>query len=153
MSIFDAMQRFFDEDGWPTRRVEPDGPTLVTGFRGASGNWTCVAVAVEDQQQFLFYSVAPINAPAESHAAVAEYLTRANYGLHVGNFELDYRDGEIRFKTSVDVEGASLVASLVRNLVYLNCLMMDRYLPGLLGVIHAGEAPADAIAKAEAPVR
>ena len=28
---------------------------------------------------------------------IAEYLTRANYGMVMGNFEMDYSDGEIRY--------------------------------------------------------
>jgi hypothetical protein len=29
-------------------------------------------------------------------APPAEFITRANYGLIIGNFELDFEDGEIR---------------------------------------------------------
>ena len=31
---------------------------------------------------------------------VSEVLVRANWGLSVGNFEIDVSDGEVRFKTS-----------------------------------------------------
>ena len=82
---------------------------------------------------------------------MAEFITRVNYGMVLGNFEMDYDDGEIRFKTSIDLEGAMLTDDLVKPLVYANCLMMDKYLPGIMQVISG--LPADvAVIGIENPV-
>ena len=80
---------------------------------------------------------------------VAEFITRANYGLKVGNFEMDMDDGEARFKTSIDVEKSELTRMLVSNLVYINVWTMDRYLPGILSVAYGSETPRQAINKIE----
>ncbi len=146
--IQEGIEAFFKQDDWaysPGRM----GGTLLTGFKGEAGRWTCLAYAAETQQQFMFYSISPVNAPMELIGAVGEFVHRANYGLHIGNFELDVNDGEIRFKTSVDVEGSELPFELARNVVYANVMQMDRYLPGLLAIIHGGMNAADAIAKVE----
>lgn len=37
----------------------------------------------------------------ENRRRVAEYLTYANYGIVLGNFEFDLRDGEVRYKMSL----------------------------------------------------
>ena len=76
---------------------------------------------------------------------MAEFITRANYGMIVGSFEMDYGDGEVRYKTSIDVEGDRLSLGLVRQLVYINVLMMDRYLPGIMKVAYGDVDPAAAI--------
>jgi hypothetical protein len=81
--------------------------------------------------------------------AIAEFLTRANSGIIIGNFELDFTDGEISYKTSIDVEGDRLSFALIQRLVYANVTMMDEYLPGILSVIYDNVSPADAIAKIE----
>ena len=80
---------------------------------------------------------------------MAEFLTRANSGMIIGNFELDFADGEIRYKTSIDVEGDSLSSSLIKRLVYANVTMMDEYLPGIMSVIYGDVEPKDAIAQIE----
>jgi hypothetical protein len=80
---------------------------------------------------------------------VAEYLTRANYGLYIGNFEMDYTDGEIRYKSSIDVENTELVPAVIHNVVYPSVYMMDCYLPGIMEVIYANAVPAEAIKKIE----
>lgn len=146
--ILDAAVSFFTEDGWSFTQLE-EQIVLRTGFQGESGQWTCYAQAREEQRQFLFYSVCPVNAPEDKKVAVAEFLTRVNYGMLIGNFELDFDDGGIRYKTSIDVEGDRLTPALVQQLVYTNVLMMDHYLPGVMIVIYGNVAPAEALAKVE----
>jgi hypothetical protein len=87
------------------------------GFSGANGSWMCFAQAQDDNQRFIFYSVMESKVPANKRQTVAEYLTRANYGLVLGNFEMDFSDGEVRYKTSIDVEGGQLVPQMVRSVV------------------------------------
>jgi len=95
------------------------------------------------------YSICPIRAPEDKRPAVAEFLTRANYGLLIGNFEMDFEDGEIRYKTSIDVEGDRLSPALLRQLTYANVVTMDRYLPGIMSVIYGNVTPVEAIAQIE----
>jgi hypothetical protein len=146
--ILDAVISFFKEDDWNFTQVEGQ-PILRLGFQGDNGQWTCYAQAREEETQLLFYSMCPVKAPEDKRLAAAEFLTRANYGLFIGNFELDFSDGEIRFKTSIDAQDNPLPPALVRPLIYTNVLMMDRYLPGLMSVIYGGVAPAEAVAQVE----
>lgn len=49
---------------------------------------------------------------------VAELLMRLNYDLMTGSFQLDFEDGEICFRTSIDLEGDRLSTALVRQLMF-----------------------------------
>lgn len=158
--IFEVAAAYFDEKGWPFTIV--DGPevedagsnessrVLGMSFEGRRGSWTCYARIEEDLDQFVFYSICPVISPASRCTAVAELLTRANFDLLVGNFELSFADGEIRFKTSVDVAGDRLTTALIGNLVFANLAMLDRYLPGIRSVIDGTQSPTDAVESAEA---
>jgi len=146
--MINTVIRFFQEDGWPYD--QPEGtPFIRLHFQGNNGQWTCLAQVREEQAQFLFYSVCPFKAPEDTRLAVAEFLTRANNGLVLGNFELDFSDGAIRFKTSIGVEGDQLSTALVEQVVRPNVFMMDRYLPGIMQVIYNHTPPAEAIAAIE----
>jgi hypothetical protein len=148
MDVLDSTIRFFQEDDWPFQQLEQE-PILQTATQGENGQWNCFAQAREEQQQLVFYSVCPVAAPKKRRPAVMKFLTRANYGLAIGNFEMDLDDGEIRFKTSIDVEGDRLSPALVQQLVYANVLTMDRYLPGIMAVLYGDASPAKAIAEIE----
>jgi hypothetical protein len=146
-SLHEQMVSFFRDDHWPYLAV--DDSVLQLNFQGQNGRWTCYAQARMDVGQFVMYSVCPMTVPAGLRIAVAEFITRANYGLIIGNFELDYEDGEVRYKTSLDAENAPLSHELMQPLVYANVWTMDRYLPGLMAVIYGSKTPGEAIALAE----
>jgi len=146
--FFEEIVNFFEEDGWPFVQIEGES-VLQMVFQGENGKWTCYAKARDDEDQFVFYSVCPINAPDSKRLAVAEFLTRANSGMIIGNFEMDFEDGEIRYKTSIDVEDDSLSCALIKRLVYANVMMMDAYLSGIMSVIYGDVTPLDAIAQIE----
>ena len=133
-SLLETVIDFFEQEDWPFVQLE-DQTTLRFAFRGDNGRWTCYAITREEQKEFIFYSICPVSAPEDKRTAIAEFLTRANYGIVIGNFDLDFSDGEIRYKTSIDLGGDRLSTSLVRQLVYANVLMMDEYLPGIMAVI------------------
>lgn len=149
MRLLKTVESFLREDGWDFVRLD-NRSVIKTGYQGEHGSWTCYAQTREEEQQFLFYAVCPIRAPEKKRAAVAEYLTRANYGMVIGNFEMDYADGEIRFKTSIDAEDSELTEAMVRSATYWAVVMMDRYLPGLLKVVGGSIPPAEAIDEIEA---
>ena len=147
-SLFETLKAFFEEDEWPFEYL-PDLSALRIPFQGANGEWVCFAQANEAQSQVVFYSIATVNAPPEKRTSVADFITRANYGLAVGNFEMDFVDGEIRCKTSLNAEGSHLTTALIKQLVYTNITIMDRYLPGLMRVLYSDVEPALAIAEVE----
>ena len=139
---------FFTKDDWPYTKIKGES-VLITAFQGENGKWNCSAKVREEQEQFVFYSICPVNAPENKRQAVAEFITRANSGMIIGNFELDFADGEIRYKTSIDVKDDFLSFELIKQLVYANVTMMDEYLPGIMSVIDSDVEPKDAIAQIE----
>lgn len=149
-SIFDIAHEFFIEHGWPCTPLQGE-TVLVMNFSGRHGNWSCYAQAKDDREQFVFYSVCPIKAQGEQLLPMAEFLTRANFGLTLGNFEMDFEDGEIRYKTSIDVEGDRLSFALLKQLVHANVMIMDHYLPGIMAVLYGNRTPVQAIAEIEEP--
>ena len=176
--IYDAMANFFKKDDWPATQVE--GQTAMSmNFQGQNARWGCLGRVDEDKQLVLFYSYCPIKAPEDKRPILADFLTRANYGLYVGNFEMDFNDGEVRYKTSIDVEGnksiddepaatpnttngasstptpapasepVELSFALMKRVVYDNVGVMDKYMPGIMAVVYGGASPTEAIAKVE----
>jgi hypothetical protein len=143
--MLDAATAFFKADGWNVVRLE--GTTrLATRFAGVNGEFHCEATVEEDDHVFSFHVVARLDA---DKAALIEFLTRANFGLFLGNFEMDLDSNQIRFKNSVDVEGDRLSDALIRNCVYAACMTMDRHWPALQklaagGTVEAALATLDA---------
>ncbi len=147
-NLFEAVVQFFEDDDWKFMEVAP-GQALRLGVSGRNGEYDCYAIVNEERETFRFMSQIPIKVPENQRVLMAEFLTRANYGLTIGNFEMDFTDGEIRYKTSIDVEGDRLTSALVGNLVNVNILTIDQYFPGMMKVMYGGLSPEEAIAAIE----
>ncbi|MDJ0535266.1 MAG: YbjN domain-containing protein [Xenococcaceae cyanobacterium MO_207.B15] len=148
VSLFQTVVNFFTQDDWSFIRIQGDS-ALRLFYEGKNGKWNCYTQAREAQQQFLFYSICPLQISEAKRMAIAEFITRANYGLIIGNFELDFSDGEVRYKTAIDVEDEELSTETIKKLVYSNVATMDTYLPGIIDVIENNIVPDEAISKIE----
>ncbi len=146
--IFNALIEFFEEDGWEFQSIEGTS-VLSMGFSGKNGKWLCYAHAREAESQFAFYSVLSVNVPSHKRHKVAEFITRANYGMMIGNFEMDYIDGEIRYKTSIDIDGTDLTPTIIQQIVYPNLIITDHYFEGIMRTIYSDESPADILDEIE----
>jgi len=114
-----------------------------------AGEWTLFVVCREEHGRCSIYSQALWAAPETSRPAMAELLTRLNYGLALGNLEMDFADGEVRFKTSVDVSGSHLSLAMFDAILDANLAAMDAYFPALEAVRDGRMTPAEAAASVE----
>ncbi len=142
--IFPKILEFFTSDDWDFRKIQSE-PILETAFIGKNGQFTCHAQTLEEKSQFVFYSICPIAVPKPKLRALAELTSIANYGTIIGNFELDFTTREIRYKTQTKVYNSLPISDQIKDLVYTNIWMMERYLPGIISVINGDASPSEAI--------
>jgi hypothetical protein len=145
-SIYNAVVSFFEGENWSFTPLETE-PTLRLAFQGDNGQWTCYAKAREEQGQFIFYSLSPITVPPAKRPAVAEFILRANYGLVIGNFEMHFDEGSFRFKSALLVDPDHLNPDHLRQAIYFNVMLMDKFLPGFMEVIYGNVSPAEAVGR------
>ena len=146
-----AIRQFLIDDDW---KFEFDDDTGIFRFGvniGGKMKSTSCRILIRDDS-YTSYAISPINADTEDPDVmrnIAEFVCRANYGIKNGNFELDVRDGEIRYKVHVDCSGGLPAASVIKNSVYVPSLALERYAPGILDVIFAGKGAAESVEKCE----
>lgn len=145
---FNIIVAYFEEEEWNIAGTA-GGPTLMLNYRGDNDDWQCYATFDENDNFVSFYSEAPLVVPSEKRLAVAELLTRINFGLVVGNFEMDFDSGLVRYKTALDLNEVELEYGLLRGLVEPNVTLTDYYLPALKLVVEQNLPPLEAIQQVE----
>jgi hypothetical protein len=148
MSMIEEVIEYFDNHGFKYCQV-PGKSTLNLGITGRSGKWFLSAQVIEDRTCFALYSRFPIEITRNKFSDICEFIARANYGLLIGNFELCYEMGEVRYKTSIDFGETGLNKDLIHQLIRANLATMDRYFPGIMAVIFGNISPEEAISKVE----
>ena len=123
---------------------------IKLGIGLENGRCDCFIDVRPEQNQVLIFTVSPTLVPQNHRLRIAEFTSRANYGLIIGNFEMDFEDGELRYKASYyyDDTFPNSEEVFLRNL-YATFHMMDRYLPGIMSVIYANVTPQTGINQIE----
>ena len=148
VGIFSRLIDFMEEEEWKYEILEGEN-VLRFHFKGSAGRLLCYADVDEEKDWVIFYSYLPVNTPPEKIQGMAEFITRANRGMRIGNFELDFDDGEIRYKTSIDIEGGELTDKMIDNLLRANLSTMNRYFPGMMELIYGQKTPRELVEKIE----
>jgi hypothetical protein len=141
--MLDKVIQFFNAQGWRFQEV-PGESILILGMEGKNGKFQCVVDIKKEMSWLLFFSICELKAPENSRKDTAELLTRLNNGRVMGNFELDFDDGEIKYKTSVDFEDMILGLKAIENIIMSNIMTMDACLPAIAAVIQNDELPIEA---------
>ncbi len=122
--------------------------SIRTTIRGDVATYWTAARVEDDLFQVACYS--PVRIPEGSRRDIAEAIVRANYGLRVGKFELDFDDGELRFQISQILDGEAVGEAVIDRMIGTAVNMMETYLPAFLAVVYGNEEPTDAIRRVEA---
>lgn len=146
--ILDTVAMFLTKDDWNFERDDKED-LITAGIKGRNASFRLFVKAREETEQLLVVMKSPNNIPEGRRVEAAEFLTRANWGLTIGNFEMDMQDGEVRYKVSVDVEGGELTAEMAGTMIRVGAIMMDKYYPGLMTISFGGKSPLDAIREIE----
>lgn len=88
---------------------------------------------------------APFRVNEDLRGMVCELLNRINCRMRIGNFQIDYADGEVSFRAAIDVEGGVLVTKMVNSLIDSALYSFDWYYPGIMRVLYCLQSPEDAI--------
>jgi hypothetical protein len=134
----------FEERGIEWHETSDD-EVIQADVVGDNGSWECYVLSREQHGRCTVYSQISWATPHPQMTAMMELLTRINFGLPVGNFELDVSDGELRFKTAIETTGGRLSSDLFENLLSANLAATDMYLPALEAVRDGRLTPEEAV--------
>ena len=129
--VIDAVRDWFDEEGYQheynaEREFLRSGFTLQCKLRNVR-----IFINFHDNG-YNVLAVSPVQGDPKNLEELMRYLHMANYGLKSGNFELDVRDGEVRYKCWVETDGLeSLPSGIIESSVVIPCSMFDRYGDGI----------------------
>ena len=86
----------------------------------------------------IVYVMSPINADSTDEnmmADMAKFLCMVNYGLKNGNFEIDMKSGEIRYKCCMDWKYTEELEEMFKVSLYEPAAMFERYGKGIIQIV------------------
>ena len=139
-AIVNAIETFLTNLDW-NYRFDEDNGIFHFGTRLKGKIKTIKYYVFVHEDSFSTIAVSPIEVDhknPEEIAVMAQFLCRANYGLRNGNFELDVRDGEIRYKSFNNIRGMEVSREVIKDSIFVSAAMFERYSQGIVGIIYGG---------------
>lgn len=147
----ELVQDYLDKEDWHYEfNMDNDVPKVIMGLNLKSKlQSTKIYIFFNESGYSVYGVVTSIRATDDkAKADCAEYLARANYGLTLGNFEMDYEDGEVRYKVHIPYCDG-LPESVIERSILIPPSMLDKYGNGLVALMMGFSTPKDECAKAE----
>lgn len=132
--IIATIKSFYDDNNWKYIFKEEDHVFLSELSMGNVIGTIKIFIFIQ-QDHYTVYTVINSKVEEEHYPTVAEFLHRVNYGLNNGNFEIDYNDGEVRYKAFVNFEDSNISERVVEDSILVGPAMVNRYGKGLLKVM------------------
>ena len=100
---------------------------------------------IVDQEKVQSLVVLPVSA-AKNMAKMAEFIVRVNYTMRYGHFDMDFRDGEVRYRMSFPVEGIKKDPNkFLDMLIGIPSCVVSTFSVGIVDVLQGKSTPEDAI--------
>lgn len=105
------------------------GEVVQVAAAGKTGTWISNIQPIEAERLMVFNSILGIRVPEEKRAAIALMLTKMNYSVKVGAFQMNPENGEIAFRTTHYIleENEKTAEDLVEKLTLMNFSVIDTY--------------------------
>ena len=141
-----AVRAALETVGWQS---ELNGPTFhIVPVNGSAFRYRILIDVDDTLRTIVVYGVFPIAVPEDRRPAVSELITRLNWVFTLGALEMDFSDGDIRYRTGCDVEGGTLTPGMVLTMLGNVAASVDRYGGALMRVVFGGESP-EVVAQSE----
>jgi len=142
------IKDFLDDMGLRHERSD-DQKDFKIGFTGDNGHFSAMITVDNVGRRIVVDTMCPINVPKTRLLAVTELTARINFGLALGNLDIDLGDGLILFRTGIKVGRINLDHETLFALICGNLWMMDRYAPAIASVAYGDITPQKAMAMLE----
>lgn len=117
---------YFDEQNLSYSLPEAGETVVLIGFETENIEFQCT-ITNDDEYKLLFLSFFPFKIPENRRNDISILLLKINYELFLGNFDIDFDDGEIRFKSSLFCEGMELSNATIHYIIETHIVVMETY--------------------------
>jgi hypothetical protein len=148
-SAFQALIDYIESKNF-NHTPYPEERRVTLSMSGKNANYRFTARITHEDDYLQVTANYPFNVREEKlRSSTAELITRANYCMPLGKFEMDMADGEVRFHLTHVIGELGLTSEMIERHFMTAYFTMDRYFPAFMQHIHAGYTPEDAVFHAE----
>jgi hypothetical protein len=143
-TTLDLIAGYLTDLGW-RYDLDAESGYIRSGFAGTTNNFHVIIRLFSEQQAIGIRIPEIMHLQERRRLEVMQALLMINYGLMLGGFGVDPRDGEVDFETNVPIDDATLSKEQFLQMLGATCVTVDHFYGVLNQVLWGNVAPLDAI--------
>jgi len=144
-ALTDIVKKYFEANQWEYEQSPENEGMFLAGVETDSADFDVLVVAEDQDNQLTCFCICPDEVPEDRRSEVAEYIIRVNNNLMIGVFDMDFDDGDVRVRSSINFADMQPTTDAVALLLHGAISSADIYYPGLQAVLDDEAAPEDAL--------
>jgi len=135
MPLFRMLYEILNQNGWDFD-FDNKNEIIKLDINGVNTNFHVFLLVDEEQESLLCNTHIDQKIPHSKRLEVCDFMSRVNYELANGNFEMDMDNGEIRYRTFLDLADTVPSKDQVLNMFWNGVLGFDTFYPGLMKLVY-----------------
>lgn len=145
MSLFQKLFEILCQEDWKFD-FDKKNEIIKLEIPGINTRFHVFLLVDEKQESLLCNTYIKQKVPHSKRLEVCDFMNRANYELANGNFEMDIDNGEIRYRTFLDLADTEPSKDQIQNIVWTGIHGFDSYYRGLIKLVYWDYSAEDAMA-------
>ncbi len=128
------------------RSIEGSPSQCIVDIVGRLATYHCFYQTQDETKVITCAVCAPMFIPVAALRHVLDFITRVNFNLKLGAFEIDF-DGLFRFRAGIPLGDTTPDPTMVASIAYIGVAMFDRYWPNILEILAGDHSDIDAASR------
>ncbi len=143
--LTEMVKDYFEANDW-TYECSPTEEGLFLAEIGTENTEFDVVIHADDDiNQITCFCIHQDTVPEEKLNAVAEYMIRVNFSNVLIAYDMDFDDGEVRMRASMNLADMKPTPDMLDTLIQSTISLADIYYPGLIAVMEEESSPEEAL--------
>ncbi len=144
MLILETVCGYLDKERW-SYHADKEKSLVFFDVGSETGTLSCVIVVDENLHCLTLLIQLGVIVPTIKRLRMSDFITRVNYVLLLGCFELSVDSGDLRFRISLPLADAELSRQQLRDIIATGIYTVDRHYPGVIKLIYKNATAAEAL--------
>jgi len=111
--MYKQVKEYLANNNWKYHSPKGNDNVFLFSLETENTKYNCIIDVNDEEGKFMFYVVFPNKVPKRKRNLIANAITLLNYGLFLGNFEMDFDDGQIRYKAHMYYKGLEVSLEVI----------------------------------------
>ena len=126
MALLEKWSKFMTDGNW-SHTIDKEKNLIFFNVSNEIATLRMNIIIREDDDCVILIQSYEKHCPEKFRTTMLDFANRVNFAIPIGFFSVDMKDGEVRYRNAIDVEGIEITKTFVENFIKSGVVFSRRY--------------------------